>query len=138
MVKGAEIIQENLSQMKLALKESKKSIDGKIDKSRSSGTKFFSSFQHKSMGEGADPGSSFDSNFSLFKPQKNDPNIEVVQFKNLNKTNSINELQKKSLHSSGTLDSLVHKSRAEQLEKYQKLTSFIDQMFKKKDKTNPV
>ena len=90
------------------------------------------------MGEGADPGSSLDSNFSLFKPQKNDPNIEVVQFKNLAKNNSINELQKKSLHSSGTLDSLIHKSRAEQLEKYQKLTSFIDQMFKKKDKTNPV
>lgn len=50
MVKGAEIIQENLSQMKQALKESKKSTDGRIIESRSSGTKFFSSFQHKSMG----------------------------------------------------------------------------------------
>ena len=70
MVKGAEIIQENLSQMKLALKESKKSTDGgRIIESRSNGTKYFTSFQHKSMGEGANQEYSHGSEFSLFNPK---------------------------------------------------------------------
>ena len=66
-------------------------------------------------------------------------NIKIVELTHVPLKQDFQDFHGQSIFTNGTEDnSFIRKNKKEQMDKYLRMNSFIDHMFKKTEKTNPV